>query len=85
MQHGELVQYPFVLVQIIKLHFLVKVDPSHFYDACVKDSCACDSGGDHDCLCAAIAVYAQACNEAGVCVAWRTPKICRESLLIFLI
>ncbi|XP_050971214.1 mucin-5AC-like [Labeo rohita] len=53
-----------------------QVDPNHFYDACVRDSCACDSGGDHDCLCAAIAAYAQACNEAGACVAWRTPKIC---------
>ncbi|XP_016086895.1 mucin-5AC-like [Sinocyclocheilus grahami] len=53
-----------------------QVDPNHFYDACVRDSCACDSGGDHDCLCAAVAAYAQACNEAGACVAWRTPKIC---------
>ncbi|ROL42231.1 Mucin-5B [Anabarilius grahami] len=60
-----------------------QVDPSHFYDACVRDSCACDSGGDRDCLCAAIAAYAQACNEAGTCVAWRTPKICRESPIIF--
>ncbi|XP_016325187.1 mucin-5AC [Sinocyclocheilus anshuiensis] len=53
-----------------------QVDPNHFYDACVRDSCACDSGGDHDCLCAAVAAYAQECNEAGACVAWRTPKIC---------
>ncbi|XDV17685.1 hypothetical protein PO909_023511 [Leuciscus waleckii] len=53
-----------------------QVDPSHFYNACVRDSCACDSGGDRDCLCAAIAAYAQACNEAGNCIAWRTPKIC---------
>jgi len=59
------------------------VDPSHFYNACVRDSCACDSGGDRDCLCAAITAYAQACNEAGTCIAWRTPKICRESLIIF--
>lgn len=50
-----------------------------FYENCVKDSCACDSGGDCECFCTAVAAYAQACNEAGVCVAWRTPEICRKS------
>ncbi|XP_062405924.1 mucin-5B, partial [Sardina pilchardus] len=53
-----------------------KVDPSPFYDACVSDSGACDSGGDCECFCTAVAAYAAACNEAGACVAWRTPKIC---------
>ncbi|XP_044212417.1 mucin-2-like [Thunnus albacares] len=53
-----------------------KVDPRPFYDNCVKDSCACDTGGDCECFCSAVAAYAQACNEAGVCVAWRTPEIC---------
>uniref|UniRef100_A0A3P8U5C0 VWFD domain-containing protein n=1 Tax=Amphiprion percula TaxID=161767 RepID=A0A3P8U5C0_AMPPE len=53
-----------------------KVDPRPFHDNCVKDSCACDSGGDCECFCTAVAAYAQACNEAGVCVAWRTPDIC---------
>ncbi|XP_056316783.1 mucin-5AC [Danio aesculapii] len=52
------------------------VDPDPFYDACVRDSCGCVSGGDRDCLCGAIAAYAQACNDAGTCVAWRTPKLC---------
>ncbi|XP_028304407.1 mucin-2-like isoform X2 [Gouania willdenowi] len=52
------------------------VDPSPFYENCVKDSCACDSGGDCECFCAAVATYAQACSEAGVCVSWRTPEIC---------
>ncbi|KAM6936957.1 mucin-2-like [Xenentodon cancila] len=52
------------------------VDPQPYYENCVKDSCACDSGGDCECFCSAVAVYAQACNEAGVCVAWRTPDIC---------
>ncbi|XP_062405931.1 mucin-5B-like [Sardina pilchardus] len=55
-------------------HF--QVDPSPFYDACVSDSCACDSGGDCECFCTAVAAYAAACNEAGACVAWRTPNIC---------
>uniref|UniRef100_A0A673GP47 VWFD domain-containing protein n=1 Tax=Sinocyclocheilus rhinocerous TaxID=307959 RepID=A0A673GP47_9TELE len=53
-----------------------QVDPSPFYDACVRDACACDSGGDYECFCTAVTAYAQACNEAGACVAWRSPKIC---------
>ncbi|XP_029578016.1 mucin-5AC [Salmo trutta] len=53
-----------------------QVDPSPYYDACVRDSCACDSGGDCECFCTAVAAYAKACNEAGACVPWRTPRIC---------
>uniref|UniRef100_A0A8C4PY82 VWFD domain-containing protein n=1 Tax=Eptatretus burgeri TaxID=7764 RepID=A0A8C4PY82_EPTBU len=49
-----------------------------YYEACVRDSCACDSGGDCECLCTAIAAYAAACNEAGVCIRWRTPELCRK-------
>ncbi|TSM20286.1 Mucin-5AC [Bagarius yarrelli] len=52
------------------------VDPAPYYSACVRDACACDTGGDCECFCTAIAAYAEACNEAEVCVAWRTPKIC---------
>nr|XP_057944665.1 mucin-5B-like isoform X3 [Doryrhamphus excisus] len=53
-----------------------QVDPGPYYDACVRDSCACDSGGDCECFCTAVAAYAKACNEAGACVSWRTPKLC---------
>nr|XP_056707722.1 mucin-5AC-like [Euleptes europaea] len=53
-----------------------QVEPTKYYDACVSDACACDTGGDCECFCTAVASYAQACNEAGVCVAWRTPSIC---------
>ncbi|KAM8939208.1 mucin-5AC-like [Pelodytes ibericus] len=53
-----------------------EVDPDKYYEACVSDTCACDMGGDCDCYCTAIAVYAQACSEACVCVDWRTPNIC---------
>ncbi|KAG8438103.1 hypothetical protein GDO86_008695 [Hymenochirus boettgeri] len=53
-----------------------QIDPTWFYEACVVDSCACDTGGDCECLCNAIAAYALACGEAGICVAWRTPSIC---------
>lgn len=54
-----------------------KVDPGPYFDSCVRDSCACDSGGDCECLCTAVAAYAKACNEAGACIKWRTPKFCR--------
>ncbi|OCT81798.1 hypothetical protein XELAEV_18024306mg [Xenopus laevis] len=53
-----------------------KVDPAPFYEACVHDSCACDSGGDCECFCTSVAAYAAACNEAGICIAWRTPEMC---------
>lgn len=55
-----------------------QVEPAQYYEACVSDACACDSGGDCECFCTAVAAYAQACRDAGVCVAWRTPDICRE-------
>ncbi|XP_068580291.1 mucin-2-like [Cebidichthys violaceus] len=53
-----------------------KVDPQNYYDACVKDTCSCNTGGDCECFCSAVAAYAAACNEAGACVKWRTPTIC---------
>ncbi|XP_074854647.1 mucin-5B-like [Carettochelys insculpta] len=53
-----------------------QVEPSKYYDACVSDACACDTGGDCECFCTAVAAYAQACSQFGVCVAWRTPSIC---------
>ncbi|XP_075568552.1 mucin-2 [Pelecanus crispus] len=53
-----------------------KVDPRPFYDACVHDACSCDSGGDCECFCSAVAAYAQECIKAQACVFWRTPDIC---------
>ncbi|KAK5934857.1 hypothetical protein CgunFtcFv8_020273 [Champsocephalus gunnari] len=52
------------------------VDPTPYYDACVFDSCACDTGGDCECFCTAVAAYAESCNQAGICIPWRTPNIC---------
>ncbi|XP_053305279.1 mucin-5AC-like [Spea bombifrons] len=52
------------------------VDPVKYYEACVNDACACDTGGDCECFCTAVASYAQACSEAGECVTWRTPTMC---------
>ncbi|XP_058703930.1 mucin-5B-like [Poecile atricapillus] len=53
-----------------------QVEPAKYYQACVTDACACDTGGDCDCFCTAVAAYAQACSEVGVCIAWRSPTIC---------
>uniref|UniRef100_A0A4W4E884 VWFD domain-containing protein n=1 Tax=Electrophorus electricus TaxID=8005 RepID=A0A4W4E884_ELEEL len=53
-----------------------QVDPSTYYDNCVSDACACNTGGDCECFCTAVAAYAEACNAAGSCVQWRTPKVC---------
>ncbi|NXX19847.1 MUC2 protein, partial [Podargus strigoides] len=53
-----------------------KVDPNPFFDACVHDACSCDSGGDCECFCSAVAAYAQECTKAQACVFWRTPDIC---------
>lgn len=55
-----------------------QVEPAKYYEACVSDACACDSGGDCECFCTAVAAYAQACHEVGVCVSWRSPDVCRE-------
>ncbi|XP_061422386.1 mucin-2-like [Lethenteron reissneri] len=53
-----------------------KVDPLPYYEACVRDSCGCDMGGDCACFCTAMSAYAQACRDAGECIAWRSPVIC---------
>ncbi|KAF4094917.1 hypothetical protein G5714_023995 [Onychostoma macrolepis] len=53
-----------------------RVDSGPYYDACVRDTCACDSGGDCDCFCTAVAAYAAECRKKGACVAWRSPSIC---------
>nr|XP_031530991.1 LOW QUALITY PROTEIN: mucin-6 [Vicugna pacos] len=47
-----------------------------YYEACVRDTCGCDTGGDCECLCDAVAAYAKACVDKGVCVDWRSPDFC---------
>ncbi|EFA10333.2 hemocytin [Tribolium castaneum] len=47
-----------------------------FLEKCVFDSCACDQGGDCECLCTALAAYAQECNTHGVPIKWRSQKLC---------
>ncbi|XP_024604793.1 mucin-6 [Neophocaena asiaeorientalis asiaeorientalis] len=47
-----------------------------YYEACVRDTCGCDTSGDCECLCDAVAAYAKACVDKGVCVDWRSPDFC---------
>lgn len=49
-----------------------------YYAKCVYDSCACDSGGDCECLCSAISAYAKECTAHGVPIKWRTNDLCRK-------
>lgn len=58
-------------------HAEVSVDK--FWKRCIYDTCACDQGGDCECLCTALAAYAHACTVKGVPIRWRTPDLCRMS------
>lgn len=40
---------------------------------------SCDSGGDCECLCTAIAAYAEECSRRGVYIRWRSQELCRTS------
>uniref|UniRef100_H3A6Q0 VWFD domain-containing protein n=1 Tax=Latimeria chalumnae TaxID=7897 RepID=H3A6Q0_LATCH len=53
-----------------------KVNHVPYFEACVNDACECNFGGDCECLCDAVAVYAKACLDAGVCIDWRRPDFC---------
>ncbi|XP_078492803.1 SCO-spondin [Ciona intestinalis] len=52
------------------------VSHSTYYNWCVHDACACDSGGDCECACTAIAAYAQACSRSNVHIRWRSQDLC---------
>ncbi|KAH0500143.1 Mucin-19 [Microtus ochrogaster] len=53
-----------------------QVDPTAYYNACIEEACACDMEGKYLGFCTAVAMYAEACNAAGVCVSWRKPNLC---------
>ncbi|XP_043259225.1 hemocytin isoform X1 [Colletes gigas] len=55
-------------------HSEVEVE-SYLYN-CIFDTCGCDTGGDCECLCTALAAYAQECNAKGVPITWRTQELC---------
>lgn len=53
-----------------------EVPLDNFFDRCIFDACACDQGGDCECLCTALAAYAQECNNRGVPIKWRSQDLC---------
>ncbi|XP_008583107.1 PREDICTED: SCO-spondin, partial [Galeopterus variegatus] len=53
-----------------------EVPPQQHYEWCVYDACGCDSGGDCECLCSAIATYADECTRHGHHVHWRSQELC---------
>uniref|UniRef100_A0A4W3J9K4 VWFD domain-containing protein n=1 Tax=Callorhinchus milii TaxID=7868 RepID=A0A4W3J9K4_CALMI len=64
-------------------HCHKKVDNKPYYDACIQEACACDMEGKYLGFCTSVAVYAEACNKAGVCIDWRTPDLCRKYQLFY--
>ncbi|XP_022255312.1 hemocytin-like [Limulus polyphemus] len=55
-------------------HSKVPLEP--YYRRCVFDTCACDTGGDCECMCTSIAAYAHECTFQGVMVLWRSQELC---------
>lgn len=55
-------------------HSEIEVEP--YVRNCIFDTCSCDTGGDCECLCTALAAYAHECNARGVPVKWRTQELC---------
>ncbi|GBN96486.1 Hemocytin, partial [Araneus ventricosus] len=43
---------------------------------CVSDACACNLGGDCECVCAVIGAYALKCARSGVVIPWRSQELC---------
>ncbi|XP_071945600.1 uncharacterized protein [Antedon mediterranea] len=53
-----------------------RVPVKTFYKKCVADSCACDYGGDCECMCTAISAYAQLCKDCDIMISWRSSHFC---------
>lgn len=69
--------HPLMLIFNHKIIHVVIVFFITFYCLCLRFSC--DSGGDCECLCTAIAAYAEECNRRGVYTRWRSQELCRMS------
>eukprot|EP00095_Tigriopus_kingsejongensis_P005171 maker-scaffold237_size242172-snap-gene-1.26 protein:Tk05171 transcript:maker-scaffold237_size242172-snap-gene-1.26-mRNA-1 annotation:"Hemocytin" len=55
-------------------HSEVPIDP--WLERCIQDTCGCNVGGDCECLCTAVAAYAQECSIHGVPIQWRSQELC---------
>lgn len=52
------------------------------YDRLTAPPHSCDTGGDCECLCSAIATYADECARHRHHVRWRSQELCRECILL---
>lgn len=59
-----------------------EVPLERFWKRCIFDTCACDQGGDCECLCTAVAAYADACAQKGINIRWRSQHFCREYIIL---
>uniref|UniRef100_A0A8C8ASN0 VWFD domain-containing protein n=1 Tax=Otus sunia TaxID=257818 RepID=A0A8C8ASN0_9STRI len=50
--------------------------PCHDAVPCQRFYDCCDSGGDCECLCTAIATYAEECSRRGIHIRWRSQELC---------
>ncbi|XP_034481426.1 hemocytin [Drosophila innubila] len=53
-----------------------EVPLDRYLKRCIFDTCACDQGGDCECLCTAVAAYADACAQKGINIRWRSQHFC---------
>ena len=53
-------------------------DVNKYYSNCLYDACGCNRGGDCECLCTSLAVFATQCALYGSPVKWRSQSLCRK-------
>ncbi|XP_031828807.2 hemolectin [Nomia melanderi] len=53
-----------------------EVEVQSYLHNCIFDTCGCDTGGDCECLCTALAAYAHECSAKGVPIKWRSQDLC---------
>uniref|UniRef100_A0A3Q2CH68 SCO-spondin n=1 Tax=Cyprinodon variegatus TaxID=28743 RepID=A0A3Q2CH68_CYPVA len=79
------------LLWVVRIYIYVNLEPNFLFIyffilgveclssssvICLVDVCSCDSGGDCECLCTAIASYAEECNRRGIYIRWRSQELC---------
>ncbi|KAM9077004.1 LOW QUALITY PROTEIN: SCO-spondin-like [Megaptera novaeangliae] len=65
-----------VMLQPLFARCHAEVPPEQHCEWCVHVTRGCDSGGDCECLCSAIATYADECSRPGTHMRWRSQELC---------
>ncbi|KAJ8782814.1 hypothetical protein J1605_009422 [Eschrichtius robustus] len=66
-----------VMLQPLFARCHAEVPPEQHCEWCMHDTRGCDSGGDCECLCSAIATYADECSRPGTHMRWRSQELCQ--------